>query len=76
MGKSNTKQGKMTRAVAWNNVQLELEDRTGKHFEIKQLQKKWNNIQSRVKERLRTMKITGGGSYVPGTANDTIAKKK
>lgn len=61
--RSNTKQGKELRAQAWHNVKLELEARTGKIYEIKQLQKKWNNIQTRIKERHKSRPQTCGNSY-------------
>ena len=36
--------------MAWNQVQLNLENRTGKQFEVKKLQKKWSNMQSRERD--------------------------
>ena len=44
-------------------------------FEEKKLQKKWNNIQQRVKERNRLAKKTGGVPPVKGSANDEIAER-
>ena len=73
--KQNNKQAKDARALAWSNVKLKLEDRTGKTFDVKRLQKKWNNIQSRIKEKNRAMKKTGGGPAIKGCANDEIAER-
>ena len=47
--KQNRKQAKM-RTLAWNNIKVKLGNNTRKVFEVKKLQKKWNNIQQRVKK--------------------------
>ena len=46
LSKQNNKHVKYSRALAWNNVKLMLENRTRK-FDMKR-QKKWNNIQTRL----------------------------
>ena len=48
--KQNSKQAKEARTLAWNNIKVKLENNTGNVFEVKKLQKKWNNIQQCVKE--------------------------
>ena len=50
-----------------------MEIKTGKLFDEKKLQKKWNNIQSRLKDKRRSMKETGGGLGIKGSHNDVIA---
>ena len=73
--KQNSKQAKEARTLAWNNIKVKVENNTGKVFEVKKLQKKWNNIQQRVKERNRLVKKTGGSPPVKGSANDEIAER-
>ena len=46
LSKQNNKHAKDAMALAWCNVKLKLEDRTGKAFDVKRLQKKWNNTQT------------------------------
>ena len=72
LSKANNKIAKNARALAWTNIKLKLEGKTGKLFEEKKLQKKWNNIQSRIKDKCRSMKKTGGGPGIKGSYNDVI----
>ena len=75
LSKANNKIAKNARALAWTNIKLKLEGKTGKLFEEKKLQKKWNNIQSRIKDKCRSMKKTGGGPGIKGSYNDVIAER-
>ena len=70
--KDNTKNGRNRRAEAWSWLQQELVVRTGKSLAIEQLQKKWNNVQQRLKERLKDVKKTGGGPSKELSENDRL----
>ena len=60
LSKANNKIAKNARALTWTNIKLKLEDKTGKLFDEITLEKKWNNIQSRLKDKGRAMEETGG----------------
>ena len=74
--KNNTKEGKIRKTNAWEDIKKEFEIRSGgKVFTVNQLQKKWNNVQNRVKEKLRSARKTGGGPPAILTGNDLLAQK-
>ena len=50
-------------------------NKNGHDFEIHQLQKKWQNIQQRIKDKQKTGKQTGGGPPVGLSTNDELAVK-
>ena len=75
LSKQNNKHAKDAMALAWKNVKLKLEDRTGKAFGVKRLQKKWNNTQTRLKEKNWVMKKTGESPAIKESPNDDIAER-
>ena len=73
--KGKTRECKNARTNAWDEIKKEFEERTGKLLSVVQLQKKWNNIQSRLKEKMRSSQQTGGGPAVIFSENDALAQK-
>ena len=74
--KSQTKEGKDAKVKAWVGIKKELEERSGgKEFNIPQLQKKWSNIQSRIKDKIRKGRKIGGGPAPIFTENDCLTQK-
>ena len=71
--KDNTLSGRTKRAEAWVWVGERVAVNTGKSFTVEQLQKKWNNLQNRLKDRLKDSKNTGGGPPKKLSANDLLA---
>lgn len=72
LSKDHTKEGKERRNVAWEKCQKQLFVRAGKDFSVSQLQKKWNNVQCRLKDRLKDAKRTGGGAPKTLSNNDRL----
>lgn len=70
--KSNTKEAKDQRLQCWQWVADELLATTGKQFTSVQLQKKWGNIQQRLKDKTRDGKMTGGGPCSSLSENDKL----
>lgn len=73
LSKQNTTSMKARKNVCWEEVRRELTTRTGKDFSAQQLQKRWSNIQARVKEKKSYQKGTGGGPVEKFTENDMQA---
>ena len=67
VSKENTKEMRQARTNAWENIKYCFLIETGLDVTVQQLQKKWNNIQNRVKERIRDTRRTGGGPVKPLT---------
>ncbi len=70
LSKSNLKEHREKRTEAWIWIAQQLLVVTGKEFTAVQLQKKWNNIQQRLKDRFRDGKKTGGGPPTNLSDND------
>ena len=75
LSKDGTKDGKDSRAQAWEDVQKSLLINTSKDFKVGALKTKWNNIQSRVKDKMKSAKETGGGESSKFSMNDRLAIK-
>ena len=75
LSKSNNTIANNAKDLGWTNIKLKLEDKTGKLFDEETLEKKWNNIQSRLKDKGRAMMETGGGPGIKGSHNDVIAER-
>ena len=69
--KGHTNELRNKKQKGWITVQQTLSAATGKHFDVENLKKKWNNIQSRVKENIRKRKQTGGGPCIELSSNDS-----
>ncbi len=70
--KDHTKNGKERRKAAWDKCQRQLLLRVGKDFTVSKLQKKWNNLQCRLKDRMKDGKRTGGGAAKALSKNDRL----
>ena len=75
LSKSNSKEVYEKRNESWSWVAQQLLIKTGKEYNSAQLQKKWNNIQQRVKDRSHDSKTTGGGPPITLSANDRLTWK-
>lgn len=73
--REGTKEGKQKRLNAWNNIRTSFLTNTGKDLDEPKLKIKWNNIQSRIKEKQRCANITGGGPPAKMSTNDLLAVK-
>ena len=51
--KENTRSARDKKRVAWMNIQQVLLQTSGREYSVQQLCKKWNNLQQRVKEKIR-----------------------
>lgn len=51
--KENTRSARDKKRVAWMGIQQVLVATSGKEYSVQQLCKKWNNLQQRVKEKIR-----------------------
>lgn len=63
------------RKRAWNAITTEFATTDIENRSTEVLQKKWNNIQTRVKEKIRKRQMTGGGHEVKFNENDFLAMK-
>jgi hypothetical protein len=73
LSKDNTSAFKEMKRISWECVRKELLTQTGKDFSTLQLQKKWQNIQSRIKEKMNYSRGTGGGPIERMSENDNAA---
>ena len=60
---------------AWKWIKEELLIVYGKEFTVLQLVKRWSNIQSRVKDKIRDGKGTGGGTPKTLSEADNLCVK-
>lgn len=70
LSKDNTKPSRTARSKAWSEIMSQVYIQTGIAFTENQLQKKWSNIATRVKEKLKHPAGTGGGIPKKMSNND------
>lgn len=71
-GKNNSRKSRDQKFAAWDDIKSALNIKCGKDFDREQLQKKWSNLQERVKNKLRQRNMTGGGTSADLNARDDI----
>ena len=59
--KDNSKKARDKKIAAWVEVKNALHVRCGKEFDESELQKKWSNVQERLKSKIRQRNATEGG---------------
>lgn len=70
--KNNSRKARDQKFEAWNEIKSALHIKCGKDFDKEQLQKKWSNLQERVKNKLRQRNMTGGGTSADLNTRDEI----
>ena len=70
--KNNSRKARDQKKVAWTDIKSALLLKCGKDFDKEQLQKKWSNLQERVKNKLRQHNQTGGGTSADLNTIDDI----
>ncbi len=69
LSKANTTDIKAAKKRAWTEIQKRFEEKNIA-VNVDQLKKKWMNIKTRVLEKVRKRKQTGGGPTIQFTSND------
>lgn len=75
LSKDQSKTGRQKRNDAWNRITTETSLICGKDFTVMQLTKKWQNLQSKVKEKIRHNNATGGGKTRSFDDSDDFVRK-
>ena len=70
--KNNSRKARDQKNAAWTEIKSALLLKCGKDFDRDQLQKKWSNLQERVKNKLRQRNQTGGGTSADLNTRDDI----
>ena len=64
--KENTRSARDKKRLAWMTIQRSLIAASGREYSVQQLCKKWNNLQQRVKEKIRN----SGGEKIPKSLHE------
>ena len=72
VSKGNTKEMILRKTEGWRELKEKLFAATGVELTVEQLKKKWNNVQSKVKENNRKRKLTGGGENIPVNEEENV----
>ena len=62
LSKDNSKHSRDAKIEAWEKVKDNVCRQCGKDFTVTQLKKKWDNARDRLKQKLRAIQLTGGGT--------------
>ena len=73
--KNNSRRARDQKNAAWTEIKNALLLKCGKDFDKEQLNKKWSNLQERVKSKLRQRNLTGGGISADLNTRDDITMR-